>query len=105
MVTMAPQGAANTNSLLVRPDCDRLFVPTFSRVSAARSGGQGRPEGPPRSGSALPAASPALGCRHSGQGVSAPAITPCEVHVIMRPAGEPRLDLGRLVGGVVVHDD
>ena len=27
------------------------------------------------------------------------------MHVIMRPAGEPRLDLGRLVGGVVVHDD
>ncbi len=23
----------------------------------------------------------------------------------MRAAGEPRLDLGRLVGGVVVHDD
>ena len=23
----------------------------------------------------------------------------------MRPAGEPRLDLGRLVGGIVVHDD
>ena len=25
--------------------------------------------------------------------------------MIMRPACEPRLDLGRLVGGVVVHDD
>src|SRR5262245_9383462 len=25
--------------------------------------------------------------------------------MIMRPAGEPRLDLGGLVGGVVVHDD
>ena len=23
----------------------------------------------------------------------------------MRPAGEPRLDLGRLVGGIVVHGD
>jgi hypothetical protein len=23
----------------------------------------------------------------------------------MRPAGEPRLDLGCLVGGIVVHDD
>jgi hypothetical protein len=27
-----------------------------------------------------------------------------EVDMIMRP-GEPRLDLGRLVGGIVVHDD
>ena len=27
------------------------------------------------------------------------------MHVIMRPAGEPRLDLGRLVGGIVIHDD
>ena len=25
--------------------------------------------------------------------------------MIVRPAGEPRFDLGRLVGGVVVHDD
>ena len=25
--------------------------------------------------------------------------------MIMGPAGEPRLDLGGLVGGVVVHDD
>jgi hypothetical protein len=28
-----------------------------------------------------------------------------EVYVIVRPAGEPRLDLGRLVGGIVVLDD
>lgn len=28
-----------------------------------------------------------------------------EVHGIVRPAGEPRLDLVRLVGGVVAHDD
>ena len=27
------------------------------------------------------------------------------MHVIVRPAGEPCFDLGRLVGGVVVHDD
>jgi hypothetical protein len=27
------------------------------------------------------------------------------VDVIMWPAGEPRLDLGCLVGGIVVHDD
>ena len=25
--------------------------------------------------------------------------------MIVRPASEPRFDLGRLVGGVVVHDD
>src|ERR1700720_796685 len=25
--------------------------------------------------------------------------------MIMRTAGEPRLDLGRLMGGIVVHDD
>ena len=25
--------------------------------------------------------------------------------MIVRPAGEPRFDLGRLVGGVVIHDD
>ena len=25
--------------------------------------------------------------------------------MIMRSAGEPRLDLGSLVGGVVIHDD
>ena len=31
--------------------------------------------------------------------------TVAEVDMIMRPAGEPRLDLGRLVGGIVVHDD
>src|SRR5882672_10913701 len=28
-----------------------------------------------------------------------------EVDMIMRTTGEPRLDLGRLVGGIVVHDD
>jgi len=28
-----------------------------------------------------------------------------EVDMIVRPASEPRFDLGRLVGGVVVHDD
>jgi hypothetical protein len=28
-----------------------------------------------------------------------------EVDMITRPSGEPRLDLGCLVGGVVVHDD
>ena len=27
------------------------------------------------------------------------------MHVIVRPAGQPRLDLGRLVGGIVVHND
>src|SRR5215831_2807499 len=25
--------------------------------------------------------------------------------MIVRPAGEPRFDLGRLVGGVIIHDD
>jgi hypothetical protein len=28
-----------------------------------------------------------------------------EVDMIMRPAGKPRLDLRRLVGGIVIHDD
>ena len=27
-----------------------------------------------------------------------------EVHMIMRSAGEPRLDLGGFVGGIVIHD-
>src|SRR5271168_2203647 len=29
----------------------------------------------------------------------------CEVDMIMRPAGEPRLDFGSFVGGIVIHDD
>jgi hypothetical protein len=28
-----------------------------------------------------------------------------EVDMIMRPPGEPRLDLGGFVGGIVIHDD
>ena len=28
-----------------------------------------------------------------------------EVHMIMRPAGKPRFDLRRLVGGIVIHDN
>jgi hypothetical protein len=28
-----------------------------------------------------------------------------EVDMIMRPAGKPRLDLRRLVSGIVIHDD
>jgi hypothetical protein len=28
-----------------------------------------------------------------------------EVDVIMRPLGEPRLDLGDFVGGIVIHDE
>ena len=31
--------------------------------------------------------------------------TVAEVDMIMRTAGEPRLDLRRLVSGIVVHDD
>ena len=27
------------------------------------------------------------------------------MNMIVRPASEPRFDLGRLVGGIVVHDD
>jgi hypothetical protein len=38
----------------------RLSVPTNLRLSVARSEGQGRPEGPPRSGLALPGVSTAL---------------------------------------------
>jgi hypothetical protein len=77
VVTVAPRGAATPNSHWVRPDRDRHFVPNALWTSAARSG-EGRSDGPPRSGLAWPGASPALRCRLTGRGVSAPAITPCD---------------------------